>query len=205
MLHEKIKTLRQQKGFTQETLAIQLNVVRQTVSKWEKGLSVPDAEMLQQIAEVLEVPLPELLGAQAAAPETTVDETAMQLSRINEQLAVRNRRSRLIWKSIAIVLGSCAAVTFLLFFLFAAKHPSIPQQTIAGHVQVVCTLDGEESIFTADYAQNNQIITLTAPRDGSSSSGFSDWTGRNVNQFIDALKDDFTSRGGKVDVSFSEN
>ena len=54
MLNENIKALRKAKGLSQEELAIKLNVVRQTVSKWEKGLSVPDAGMVIQIAEVLD-------------------------------------------------------------------------------------------------------------------------------------------------------
>ena len=53
--------LRKSKGFTQEELAIKVNVVRQTVSKWEKGLSVPDAATLQKIAEVLDITVNELL------------------------------------------------------------------------------------------------------------------------------------------------
>ena len=52
MLSENLKNLRKAKGLSQEELAIKLNVVRQTVSKWEKGLSVPDSEMLIRLAEV---------------------------------------------------------------------------------------------------------------------------------------------------------
>ena len=63
MFSENLKTLRKQKGYTQEELAARLNVVRQTVSKWEKGLSVPDAELLLRLAEILEVPVSTLLGA----------------------------------------------------------------------------------------------------------------------------------------------
>lgn len=55
MFGENLKTLRKQKGFSQEELAARLHVVRQTVSKWEKGLSVPDADALIRLAEVLEV------------------------------------------------------------------------------------------------------------------------------------------------------
>ena len=63
MLNENLKQLRKSKGLSQEELAIRLNVVRQTISKWEKGLSVPDADMLIKIADIFEVSVSELLGA----------------------------------------------------------------------------------------------------------------------------------------------
>lgn len=103
MLSENLKTLRRQKGFTQEELAARLNVVRQTVSKWEKGLSVPDAELLTRLAEVLEVPVSTLLGS-TIPDDKEPDDIARQLARINEQLAVKNRRSRRIWKAVAAIL-----------------------------------------------------------------------------------------------------
>ena len=62
MLKDNIKTIRKSKGLSQEELAIKLNVVRQTISKWEQGLSVPDAEMLINISEVFEIPVSEILG-----------------------------------------------------------------------------------------------------------------------------------------------
>lgn len=103
MLGENIKTLRKSKGLTQEEFAVRLNVVRQTISKWEKGLSVPDAETLQKIAYILEADVRQLLGEKVEI-EKDNNEVVEQLSRINEQLAVRNRRSRRIWKTIGIVL-----------------------------------------------------------------------------------------------------
>ncbi len=102
MFNENLKSIRKQKGFTQEDLAIKVNVVRQTVSKWEKGLSVPDAVTLQRIAEVLEVTVGELLGAEVK--EEDRNELAEQLARINEQLAIRNRRWSRFWKVLVRVL-----------------------------------------------------------------------------------------------------
>ena len=102
MLNENIKTLRKNKGFTQEELASRLNVVRQTVSKWEKGYSVPDAELLKKIADVLETDVRTLLGGSVSG-DANVDMVAEQLSRINEQLVIKNRRSRRVWKTIGIV------------------------------------------------------------------------------------------------------
>ena len=54
MLNENIRNLRKSKGLSQEELAIRLNVVRQTISKWEKGLSVPDSSMIISLAEELD-------------------------------------------------------------------------------------------------------------------------------------------------------
>ena len=116
MLNENMKALRKNKGLTQEELANRLNVVRQTVSKWEKGLSVPDAEMLQKIADVLESDVSQLLGAPIQQNENT-DVIAEQLSRINEQLAVKNNRSRKIWKAVGIILAIIIAGQMLLVAL----------------------------------------------------------------------------------------
>ena len=84
MLNENIKAIRKSKGLSQEELAVKLNVVRQTVSKWEQGLSVPDADMLISISEVLETPVSALLG------ETVTETKADGLKVISEKLEVIN-------------------------------------------------------------------------------------------------------------------
>ena len=132
MLSDNIKTLRKARGFSQEELAARIHVVRQTVSKWEKGLSVPDAELLQRLSEALEVPVQQLLGAQMQTPEER-DALADQLSRINEQLVIRNRRSRRIWRTIgfalALLLGIQLLLTILGVGLFSAKKDHGTEQS----------------------------------------------------------------------------
>ena len=120
MFGENLKTLRKQKGFSQEELATRLHVVRQTISKWEKNLSVPDADTFIRLAEVLEVSVSELLGAKIEN-ENTASDVAEQLSRINEQLAIKNRRSRRIWKIVAIILAA-----IILINIFIAVFFSVP-------------------------------------------------------------------------------
>lgn len=117
MFGENLKAMRKAKGYTQEELAIKINVVRQTVSKWEKGLSVPDADLLSQIAEVLDTKVSVLLGG-TITEETDKDAVAEQLAKISEQLAIKNRRSKAIWKTIgmivlAIMLLNILAITLL--------------------------------------------------------------------------------------------
>ena len=116
MFAQNLKTLRKTKGYSQEELAIRLHVVRQTVSKWEKGLSVPDADLLIRIAEIFEVTVSALLGG-AIETEQDVNAVAEQLSRINEQLAIKNRRARRVWRTIGIVFLSLVLLNFLLVIL----------------------------------------------------------------------------------------
>jgi len=116
MFSENLKTLRKAKGLSQEELAIRLNVVRQTISKWEKGLSVPDADLLIRLAEVFEVSVSELLGAKIEN-EQERNVIAEQLSRINEQLAIKNRRARRVWKVIAVIFITFIVIN-ILFVVF---------------------------------------------------------------------------------------
>ncbi|WP_320610718.1 XRE family transcriptional regulator [Evtepia sp.] len=77
---------------SQEELAARLSVVRQTVSKWETGRSVPDAEMVIRIAALFQVSVQELLGIEE---ETHPDDLAKELARVNQQLAQQMEAARI--------------------------------------------------------------------------------------------------------------
>ena len=120
MLNDNILSLRKKKGMSQEELATRLHVVRQTISKWEKGLSVPDAEALARLADVFEVPVSDLLGLPGRDPEDAPqaeDTVAQQLQRVYEQLAIRNRRSRRVLRVIGLIALSVLLLHLLLIGL----------------------------------------------------------------------------------------
>ena len=141
MFQENLKTLRRNKGITQEELAARLNVVRQTVSKWEKGQSVPDAEMLVKLAEVFEVSVSQLLGSRIE-PETQPDALAEQLARINEQLVIKNQRSKRVWKTIGII----AACILIANILFAALMLLFSYSAYESYENTIVTQAVEQSI-----------------------------------------------------------
>lgn len=131
MFSKTLKELRKRRGMTQEELAVRINVTRQTISKWEKGFSVPDADLLIRLAETLETDVSALLGA-GQIEETTQNALAEQLARINEQLAIRNRRARRIWRVVVTILISIAAFWTLLIGLAiagVAQYDSRTEQT----------------------------------------------------------------------------
>lgn len=116
MLHENLKNLRRAKGLSQESIAQHMYVTRQTVSKWESGLSVPDADALIRLSEILETPVSQLLGS---VPETSqAEETvAQKLEQLNLLLAERNARSRFLWKALAYTLIGIVLFTIVLMAL----------------------------------------------------------------------------------------
>ena len=118
MLKDNLKTLRKNKGLSQEELSIKLNVVRQTISKWETGLSVPDAEMLVTISELFETPVSEILGESIEEKETNdLKVISEKLEVINEQLSISQKQKR---KRKIIVLLIIDIFLILLFILLAA-------------------------------------------------------------------------------------
>ena len=122
MLGENIKAVRKSKGLSQQELAVKLNVVRQTVSKWEQGLSVPDSDLLIALSEALETPVSTLLG------ETIVETDADRLTAISEKLEVINlqlaqrkttRRTIIRWLLISI----CAMILVMFAALIIVNSP----------------------------------------------------------------------------------
>lgn len=118
MFQNNLRSLRKKSGLSQEELGIRLNIARQTISKWENGVSVPDAETLVKLAEILDVSVNELLGTDIKPDEIT-DKAAIaeQLARVNEQLAIKNKRSRRIWKIVIGILLFIAGFSLLIAFL----------------------------------------------------------------------------------------
>lgn len=149
MLSENIKNLRKSKGLSQEELAIKLNVVRQTVSKWEKGLSVPDSSMLVSLAEELNTSVSILLG------ETVQEECLNEgnLKNISEKLEVINlqlaKRSEIRIRTIRYLLMLVCAIITVVFIAFAVMNSEYltwnfnnPELAIAGTL-----LHGAEFLF----------------------------------------------------------
>ena len=119
MLHENLRLKRKERGLSQEELASRLHVVRQTISKWEKGQSVPDAEQLIKLAVILETTVSELLGTKAENEEEP-NQLAKELSRINTQLAIRNHRTRRVLNVALLVFVA------LIFAIMALNYAPMP-------------------------------------------------------------------------------
>ena len=97
MINENIKHFRKTRGMSQEEMAVKLNVVRQTVSKWEKGLSIPDADVLIEMANLLDVSVSQLLGIEESIHSN--GNLAEELAELNEQLARKKQKEKLLYQA----------------------------------------------------------------------------------------------------------
>ena len=147
MLSDNIKNLRKAKGISQEELAIKLNVVRQTVSKWENGLSVPDSEMLIKIAEKLETSVTVLLGETFIPDDCSeLKAIANKLAIINEQIANHKELRRKILKTIFVVV-SVASACVVLSGLIGVIYFRIAMNEINSSASIIGGYDGPTNII----------------------------------------------------------
>ena len=137
MLNENIKAIRKSKGLSQQELAVKVNVVRQTISKWEQGLSVPDSDLLIALSEALETPVSTLLGETVAESEVdTIKVLSEKLEILNLQFARRKamRRSAVHWLFIAVCVGilTVAAVLAVVNSPYLGWDYSAPETAVMG-------------------------------------------------------------------------
>ena len=166
MLSDNLKKLRKAKGLSQEELAVKLNVVRQTVSKWEQGLSVPDSEMLLRIAAELDTSVNVLLGETVAEEEgSDLKMIAAKLEVLNEQFAKRNETRRKVRRVIFIVVGVLA-----LFLMIQMVIKVVWLQTVINSmsnsrdadISIIVGADGPPSILVATVTARYGVIAAAA-------------------------------------------
>ena len=114
---------------SQEEMAVKLNVVRQTVSKWEKGLSVPDADVLIEMANLLDVSVSQLLGIEESIHSN--GNLAEELAELNEQLARKKQKEKLLYQANQ-KRGLILFVTFLSMMITMSVKNEVVSILMAG-------------------------------------------------------------------------
>ena len=202
MLSDNIKILRKKKGYSQETLAEQLHVVRQTISKWEKGISVPDAVMLDRMAELFEVPVSVLLGGGLEVEEeqpSELNEIAQQLAVLNDQLVQQAVRRRKVIRYAFV--GVFAAIFVLIGAAIGLRvytESQLRDEASLRPVRYECTLDGESYVYEASY--NSQYQILYEGGDAWISNHVRPEQYEDVNVLSAQMQDYFEEKGGTCTI-----
>lgn len=202
MLSDNIKILRKKKGYSQETLAEQLHVVRQTISKWEKGISVPDAVMLDRMAELFEVPVSVLLGGGLEVGEeqpSELNEIAQQLAVLNDQLVQQAVRRRKVIRYAFV--GVFAAIFVLIGAAIGLRvytESQLRDEASLRTVRYECTLDGESYVYEASY--NSQYQILYEGGDAWISNHVRPEQYEDVNVLSAQMQDYFEEKGGTCTI-----
>ena len=214
MLSDNIKILRKKKGYSQETLAEQLHVVRQTISKWEKGISVPDAVMLDRMAELFEVQKAaiskhlknifesgELSGGLEVEEEqpSELNEIAQQLAVLNDQLVQQAVRRRKVIRYAFV--GVFAAIFVLIGAAIGLRvytESQLRDEASLRTVRYECTLDGESYVYEASY--NSQYQILYEGGDAWISNHVRPEQYEDVNVLSAQMQDYFEEKGGTCTI-----
>ena len=102
-LQRKIITLRKQSGLSQEDMAEKLHVSRQTISRWEVGLALPDAENLRQLSQLFKVTTDYLLND---AYESDGDIPRVKNAEETLEKTVKNNQKLFLFAAVAFIVSA---------------------------------------------------------------------------------------------------
>lgn len=160
MLSDNIKNFRKSKGLSQDELAAKLNVVRQTVSKWENGLSVPDSEMLIAVAEALDTTVSALLDETIMPDEETeLKILSAKLEVINKQLIEQNENRRKARRRFSVAAFVCSVFVFICGFVRYVLF-FYPMRDLNSSIAIIGGADGPTAIFVSDKVFNLPLLFL---------------------------------------------
>ena len=196
MLNENLSRIRRERGLTQESLAIKLNVVRQTISKWENGTAVPDADTLCRIAGALDASVAELLGSPERENKMDMTAIAKSLAEINEQLAVRNKRSNNVLK---VIWGAIIGLFLLISIVMVLSISSIDNN--------ITMVDSEENAGTTIELDENEIPLIQQIDKNNEHALREFWGSRNISkeQIIDSWGNPVGENDNSASWLISEN
>ena len=165
---KRLLSLRQQKGMSQEELANQLHVSRQTISKWESDLSLPDMKTMLDISDFFQISITELLGIEEDNHNHSIEQIYDQTKIVLDNLQKENQRRK---TRDYIIIGVCVACMVLvssLYFLNLIKPRTVSSKTTV-HEYVINNSSSEEeryidlshsSFETKSYDLENLNVTV---------------------------------------------
>ena len=117
---------RKMKSLTQAQLAEKLNITDRAVSKWENGRSLPDASIMLELCEILDISVNDLLVGEVVA----VDKYNKELeNRLLEMIKEKKSTDRRLLK-LEVVIGVLSTIICIAFILFASYAPLLDWQRI---------------------------------------------------------------------------
>lgn len=130
ILAEKIMKLRKQQGWSQEDLAIRLDISRQSVSKWESGSNMPDISLLAELADFYDVSIPEIIDGERKSENMNeeVKETVLKLSDYTE-IINQKIKGRLFVLTVIAIIGMIA---FVIIDFTGLDTPGSVYERVAG-------------------------------------------------------------------------
>ena len=187
MLNENLKAIRKSKGLSQQELAIKLNVVRQTISKWEIGCTTPDINQVKIISKIFNISIDELV-------DNDINNVIVEKVSNTEKLAGITIK---ILKVFGIMLIVFITLIFLFVIIFMVDMPR-NDYDIVGRTKVSCNLDNEEYVYEAEYNKNYQVINSGGDAYIMNHTDIESY--EDVNKIVAHIEDYFNDHGGKCTI-----
>ena len=107
---------RKEKGITQEQLAKKLSISNRSVSKWERGLNLPDASLMIELCKILDISINELLTGKLIKKEAYEKQAEANLIKLKE----KEERSNKLLLNMEVVIGLMSSFLFIILIFVAS-------------------------------------------------------------------------------------
>ena len=148
---EKLTNLRKQKGLSQEELGYELNVTRQTVSKWELGQTTPEMDKLVEISKIFGVTVDEL-----TSNENIVSK---EVERIEDKAINDKPQENSTLKIILLIVAISIIVVAIIYGIIYSKIFNFGKDALNESKKLQEQLiEGMENIIDKNIENSNQVI-----------------------------------------------
>ena len=123
-----IAACRKQVNLTQLQLADQLHITDKAVSKWERGITMPDTSIMLELCDILNISVNELLSGERIIMENNHEKNEQLLLDMAKEL---ERKNKTIWTTMWVIMGVSMIALFTGLFLTAFLIPEGVWQLVA--------------------------------------------------------------------------
>ncbi len=153
-----IATIRKGKHLTQQDIADQLNITSKAVSKWERGLSFPDVDILEKLADILDITVMDLLNGEIHAAES-ID---VSIAEGSVKAAVHLSKGKISRKAKYVLFVSAALFTIAiaLFLLELRYFPTIEINKASPDTVGIEVVNHEIIGLLSDMYNNSEYVAM---------------------------------------------
>lgn len=150
-------------GLTQKQLAEKLNMSDKSVSKWERGICLPDVSIYMELCSILRISINEFLAGEDIGAENVIEKSDSNLIQITKESKKKQKNLKTILAVVTVFAVIVSAILGTLFFhkLIQPKNYITAVDQTSTEMKTAELLSGTDGAYLFHYFTKDEFKTLT--------------------------------------------